>query len=44
MREVLIVIGAVCALWVAFSVMALVAIYWTHYPYGKKWRRKWRKK
>lgn len=44
MREILIVLGVICALFIAFSVMALVAIYWTHYPYGRKRRRKWRRK
>ena len=43
-REIIIALGALCALWIAFTAVTLVALYWTHYPYGKKWRRKWPRK
>jgi len=42
MRDVLIAVAVLLILFLLFSVVFMVGLYWTHYPYGrrKKWRRK----
>lgn len=39
-----IVIGIPLGLFIAFSVIFMVGLYWTHYPYGRKGRKKWQRK
>lgn len=42
MKELIIGTAIVIGLWLAASGLILLGIYWTHYPYGRK-RRKRRK-
>lgn len=39
-RDIIIAMGVVAAIWAIVSAVAMVAIYWTHNPYGQKRRRK----
>ena len=40
MREFIIGAIIILGLWGAFSVVFLIGLYWTHYPHGRKGKRK----
>ena len=42
--EYMIALAVIAGLWIVFTIITLTAIYWTHYPYGRKRRRKWRQR
>ena len=38
------IISVPIVLFAILSVLVMVGIYWTHYPYGRKGRKKWQRK